>query len=230
MNPAATRALAVAPLLLLAGACADLVGTRDRLGAAISRTSEAAEPGLPQGDGLETPSRSPSGGTLRLQDWSVEAFWVPFLAIDVDTSDDTGSSQKPDIGAGSGVGAGVSIGDDDQGIGVLWVRSANDELTTSTDVITNAVYADFHARGSFWQQGSNQAWARFDGGFGVATIDFDGPFEDQTTGAMQLRGTVQLEFSKRASIDVGLGGFLFGVPGNTVAFGTYMTVGGALRF
>jgi hypothetical protein len=184
----------------------------------------------PQDAGIRTPSRSPSGPGLQLREWSVEAFWVPFIAIEVDSDNVSDPAAEPDASQGSGYGVRVGIGDEDQGIGVLYIGSMHDEDVTRTDLRTDSFYADFHARGLLWQQGSTRAWARFNGGAGLAVVDFEGPYDDQTTGALQLRGAVQLEFSDRFSIDLGLGGFVWGVPGDTVAFGSLMTVGGSLRF
>ena len=106
----------------------------------------------------QTPSTRGGESSFRLDEFSVEAFWMPFFALESD--EQTSNGQRVEIENGQGFGLRVGIGDDDQGIGLLYQSSTNNELTTSTTLTTHQLYADFHARGMVFRSGSTKGPGR----------------------------------------------------------------------
>ena len=170
------------------------------------------------------PSQSSSLSLNRLH---ADAFWVPAIWIEPDLDDEP--MPEPDLDTGSGLGLRLSMQGRNQGVGLLYVTTWHDKRATGTSAQTHSLYADFMARERIYG-GTPRTYLAFDGGLGLAWLDFDGPFDESVTGAIQLRGMLEMELGRSFGLQGGIAGFLWGYPGETVAYGSYIFLGAELIF
>lgn len=190
--------------------------------------------GTPDVPSVEPPSEASPQGYARTRAPSApggiyaEAFAVPAAFVAFQSEGPNVPDPKLDTGAGFGVGAGVSNGD--QGVGLLYIGTFHDSDRLSGTTEMHSFLADFRARGLIWHQGDSNGYLHFTAGGGFTDIQTPGGVRDETEGIIQLRGLLELEFHHRFSLHLGGGGFLFGHPGDTVGYGSWLMAGGGLRF
>ena len=204
-------------------------------GVTLAAADSAAVGGSPESDsGLSPVPAAPqsyarSGRSTAPGGIYTEAFWVPAAFVTLDTDGDLNApNPKLETGQGFGVGAGVSNGD--QGVGLLYIGTFHDNERTSGSTEMHSFLADFRARGLIWHEGDNDGYLHFTAGGGVTDIQTPTGFRNETEGIIQMRGLLELEFNHRFSFHLGGGGFLFGHPGETVGYGSWVMAGGGLRF
>jgi hypothetical protein len=74
-------------------------------------------------------------------------------------------------------------------------------------------------------------WFEVDAGVGVAELAFDSDqFDHQTTGSGLLHGDLEFRLGRNLCLAVGGGGFIWGNFGDTIAYGSYVTLGAKLNF
>jgi hypothetical protein len=200
------------PLLLLLAACA------------VPREPGGAPPSSAMPSFQEP--RPSEHGTFG-ERFTAEVFWLPAVWLEVDQKNQL--STKPDVAVGSGVGMRAAVGNKDQSIGLLYMGSFHDENTTNASVRTDSVYLDFDVAMPAVPD-TNTVLVRAGAGVGVAFIGFERGFDDASTLAFNLRLALDYRPSPRVAFGVGLGGFYWGTPGDTVAFGTFVLLGGTLTF
>jgi hypothetical protein len=219
------------PLLVLLAACAV---PREPIAAA---TATAAAP-----DGsLASSTRDPRDSPPWFQDaahsvhgtfgerFTAEVFWLPAVWLEVDEKNRLAPNAAADVAIGSGVGMRAAIGNKDQSIGLLYMGTFHDENTTGANVRTDSIYLDFDVAMPAVPD-TNAVLVRAGAGVGVAFVEFNQSFDDASTLAFNLRLGLDYQPSPRVSLGVGLGGFIWGNPGDTVAFGSFVLLGGTLSF
>lgn len=151
----------------------------------------------------------------------VEANAIPAAWIQRDTD---GGAPKPDREDAAGFGARFGIGNRSQSIGVMAQMFHGDE---SFDAAVVGFDSDVRARlDRDWPR-----WMLVRAGASVGGGYVDTATEDSAGQLMaQLRFGVDFQPTERLLLQVGFGGIVFGHPGETEAYGTFVTVGGGLTF
>jgi hypothetical protein len=173
--------------------------------------------------------RSESETPFGLDHVRLDAFFIPAFWITADEKVDTSfGSDRADLDTGTGFGLRAGVGSEHQSIGLMYVASFHEEETSDSDASTQALYLDFAyhndvggVRGATFEVGA---------GLGVAHLEFDREFDTETEGAFNLHGMLKFAVTDNFSVDAGLGGFVFGHFGDTVAYGTWLMVGASLAF
>lgn len=161
---------------------------------------------------------------------TVEAGYVPVMWINADVESESRSIGSPDLDPGSGVTARAGLGTKEQNIGLLYLGTWHDENRAHVDATTQSLLLDFLYRSPLTSLGEEATFS-LSIGLGMAQLAFDGPYyDDHTTGAVQMRTDVEYPVARPLTLSAGFAGFLWGQPGETVAYGTYFTVGAKLVF
>jgi hypothetical protein len=156
---------------------------------------------------------------------SAEVQWIPAMWITPDIDGDANPALEADLSPGMGVAARVGMGTRDQNIGLLFMGTEHDEQVTDRGSSVRTICLDFLYRGPVADT-RNAIWFAVAAGVGGSQIEFDGSaFDTVTTGAALLRGELEFRVLDPMSISAGLGGFVLGHPGDTVAYGTFLELG-----
>lgn len=67
-------------------------------------------------------------------------------------------------------------------------------------------------------------------GGGLAGIDFDRGFDDELGLAGGIRGMAGIVLGEHVGLEIGAGTYIWGYPGETVAYGTYGLASLTMRF
>ncbi len=180
----------------------------------------------PINDPRKSPQRRNYGS--RYNRWDVNVFWVPASWIKVQEDASTGTGES-DLNGGAGWGARVGVTNGNQGIGLMYVGSFNQDDSTKTDADTHAAYIDFMARHQV-NDGTNRAYLTVAGGLGGVRVDYRDTYDSSTGGAFMMRAALEWEIGRHAGVDFGIAGFVWGHPGDTIGYGSYFTVGGKFMF
>ncbi|MEQ1632907.1 MAG: hypothetical protein ABL997_11075 [Planctomycetota bacterium] len=158
----------------------------------------------------------------------LEAAWLPAAWFRLDSDDPLVPSSDIGSADGTGYGARAAIGNRDQSIGVSYqgFELSNDLV----DIDVESVYLDFDVRVPLADGGGN-----FDlvvgAGLGSAFLDVSGGnTQSIREGAAQLRFLLSFRPTQALSFDFGGGGVVYGHPGDTEAFGSFLQVGATLTF
>lgn len=127
--------------------------------------------------------------------------------------------------SGPGVGVRAAIGNADQSVGVLY--QGIDLGKNNDDANLHATYLDFDVSVPL-NAAPNIFFVNAGAGVGMAWLDLGQGQE--TTGAANLRLQLEVRPVQRVSVFAGLGGFAFGHPGESDAFGSFLTLGGRVTF
>ena len=129
-----------------------------------------------------------------------------------------------DIGDQDGAGYGMrgAVGNGDESVGFLYQGFHVDSIDAY------ALSFDADARTPLDDGRTHKLFLRASGGVGIAMLDMDGG--DTNTNVAQLR--LSLDFQPHAGfvISTSFGGIVFGHPGETEAYGTFIGLGGTLVF
>lgn len=201
-----------------------------------ARTSESPGSGLELGSDpfqADSSTRLPdsdSGGMLSFKRFSFDAEWIPAMWVTADVDQKGNSQTRGDLDTGSGLALRAGMGNEQQNIGVLYLGSWHDEQTTGRGAKTQSLLLDFLYRAPLPETGG-AIWLEADAGLGGTEIQFDSAqFDDQVTGAALLHGDLEFRVTRVFSLAAGLGVFIWGHPGDTIAYGSYVTVGAKLVF
>ena len=192
-------------LTLVAAACAAPRGPRSML--------------PPQEPGHEPPT--PAGGEWGSR-FVVEATAIPAVWL---ISDADGVAPGADEINGYGYGLRAAFRSHDQSIGFLYQGFDSDD--GGLDVKTLAL--DFDVR-TLLDDGTGILFLRAGAGIGGAWLDNVGGADLGTELATQLRVGIDIQPNARFAIGASLGGILFGHPGETEAYGTFLSLGVSLIF
>lgn len=152
----------------------------------------------------------------------VEAMAIPgaWLTRDLD-----GTRENGDAEDAAGQGLRLSIGNRDQSIGVLWQGLHTDDDTF--DVHTLGLDVDVRMP---LEDGTEWFFVRAGAGIGAAWLDALADDTLGSTAAAQLRLGLDFQPTPHFMLGASFGGIVFGHPGETDAFGTFVTLGAALVF
>lgn len=159
----------------------------------------------------------------------LDAYAVPALWID---SESRGSGQfggKAEVETGAGYGLRFGVGDRKLNAGLLYQATWHDEQRTGGTAQLEFLLLDLA-----WRVPLTESTTRinFIGnlGLGGAWIELPGNFENDKGGALMLRAGVEYELSDTFLLDLTVGAFGAGEIGNTLGYGTVLTLGGKLMF
>ena len=158
-----------------------------------------------------------------------DAEWIPATWVTVDL-DNGVASDIGDLDTGSGFLLRGGFGSNQQNIGVLYMATWHDEETTGRGASTQQLLLDFLYRAPIPEM-NGLVWFEVDGGIGGVNVEFDSDsIDDEVTGSALLHGDLEFMFGRRFTVAVGGGGFVWGHFGDTLAYGTYVTIGAKLLF
>lgn len=131
---------------------------------------------------------------------------------------------------GPGLGLRTAVGNAEESIGLLYTGMFVDDESTSTELDAHALYVDFDTTLTL-PDGPQGLALRAAAGLGVASMGFgDARFDDVQTGAANLRIDMQFAPTPGLALGFGVGGFVYGFPGETEAYGSFMQLGLRLTF
>lgn len=151
------------------------------------------------------------------------AFWLRF-----DRDDGDPTARELDT-VGPGYAARLGLGNVDQSIGILYQTAFTEEEDGDTEVDLHAIYLDFDASIPV-EPDPELMFVHAAAGVGMVHVDSPDSRIDTTTGAANLRLQLELRPTRRLALFVGGGGFAFGHPGESTAFGTFVDLGLRLTF
>lgn len=162
--------------------------------------------------------------------FTLDAEWIPamWVTADVDVNGPNGS--RSDLDTGSGVLFRAGLGSTTQNIGIQYMETWHDEMTGGHSATTQQLLLDFLYRAPLPGL-SNLVWLEVDAGLGGARLAFAGnALEDNVTGSALLHGDLEFRVAPALALAVGGGAFVWGHFGDTLAYGSYVTLGAKLIF
>jgi hypothetical protein len=165
--------------------------------------------------------------------WShvtLDAEWIPAMWVTADVDSDGVSGTRGDLDTGSGMALRAGFGSNQQNIGVLYMGTWHDEAVSGRGASTQQLLLDFLYRAPIADM-NGLVWFEVDAGVGGAELAFDSDqFDRQVTGSALLHGDLEFRLGRNLCLAVGGGGFIWGNFGDTIAYGSYITVGAKLNF
>jgi hypothetical protein len=168
-----------------------------------------------------------------------QGIWGERMVVDVvalpgvwmRVEDENQATPADDSVDATGLGAGVRIGlgNRDQSVGLLYHGAFLEVEDSSRDVDAHAFYLDFDVD-VFVGDKTTPVWVNAGAGLGLVTVDYDSPFPDSQTGASNLRFGIELRPAPGFGLNAGVGGFAWGHPGETEAYGLFFQLGARLHF
>jgi hypothetical protein len=160
-------------------------------------------------------------GEARFDRVIVEPMLIPGAWLQRDTD---GGAPRPEQVDGAGAGLRAALGKREQSIGVLFQSFRGDDDRLDVTVF----FADFDARTPLEETG-NLLWLRAGGGFGAGWLDSRlGATETDLAG--QLRVGIDVQPVESFALGISIGGLLLGHPGETEAYGAFVTLSALLTF
>jgi hypothetical protein len=162
---------------------------------------------------------------------SLEGFWIPVLSMQADIdSDEPGGGVEFEADVESGPGWGLRYdfhkSESDVTIGAMYMGTTHTERITDRDVDIHSAYVT--ASGDF--ELTDYLSGRVTAGAGGVVVDFSEGFDDTGGGALLISGGLGFTIIENLRAGVDVGGFLWGYPGETIAYGGFCTFGLAYRF
>lgn len=173
-----------------------------------------------------TPSPPPQIGSEPRGDWGerllVEVDAIPGAWMQRDTD---GGAPKPERQEASGVGARFAIGNRTQSVGVM--AQVLGDAGDAFDAVVVGFDSDVRSR--LDRDWPHWLFVRAGASLGGGRYDFgDGSSDTQLMA--QLRIGPEFQITDRWSLQASFGGIVLGHPGETEAYGTFVTIGGSLTF
>jgi len=161
---------------------------------------------------------------------TLDAEWIPAMWVTADVDSDGVSGTRGDLDTGSGIALRAGFGSNQQNIGVLYMGTWHDEVVSGRGASTQQLLLDFLYRAPVAEM-NGLVWFEVDAGVGGAELAFDSDqFDRQVTGSALLHGDLEFMLGRKFCLAVGGGGFIWGNFGDTIAYGTYITLGAKLLF
>jgi hypothetical protein len=129
-----------------------------------------------------------------------------------------------DPAAGSGYGIDVGWREGPVGFGLLYLTSEHEERITRAPCRMHGAFLELRVHGE-QDFGFAEGTVTLAGGLGFAGVEFDHSFDDSGGTALGARITWGLRFGGHLGLEMGGGYFEWGVPGETIGDGSYMTLG-----
>jgi hypothetical protein len=151
----------------------------------------------------------------------VEANAIPGAWIQRDTD---GGAPKPERDEARGFGARMGIGNRTQSVGVMAQVYGGDD---GFDAVVFGFDSD--VRGRLDRDWPRWLFVRAGASLGGGLYEAGGGTSDTQLMA-QLRIGPEFQLTDRLALQASFGGIVFGHPGETEAYGTFVTIGGAVTF
>jgi hypothetical protein len=205
---------------------------------AIPAAEPAAEPAAAEQDRDSIPPpmdtrMSYERGPSERFNWghvTLDAEWIPAMWVTADVDSDGVSGTRGDLDTGSGIALRAGFGSTQQNIGVLYMGTWHDEAVSGRGASTQQLLLDCLYRAPIADM-NGLVWFEVDAGVGVAELAFDSDqFDHQTTGSGLLHGDLEFRLGRNLCLALGGGGFIWGNFGDTIAYGSYVTLGAKLNF
>jgi len=202
---------------------------------AMLSASCASVPSVRMPQGPQDPMQPPGYGPRRNagegrwgERFVVDGAAIPAAWLRFDTDDESPGAPDPEEMDGFGYSGRVAVGNKDQSIGVLY--QGYEFSGDLADVSVHSLFADFDVRvpledggGLFsFLVGAGFGFARFETGTVASQPDNEG--------AAQLRFVLEYNAAKSLTFDLGGGGVVYGHPGETEAYGTFVLLGMTATF
>ena len=158
----------------------------------------------------------------------VDAGVLPALWLRVDRDDDAAASDEVDT-MGPGYSARLGLGNTDQSIGILYHGAFTEEDDGEAEIDLHAIYLDFDASIPI-EPDPGLMFVHAAAGVGLVHLDSPDTTLDTTTGAVNLRLQLEVRPTSALHFFIGAGGFAFGHPGESNAYGTFADLGLRLSF
>lgn len=164
----------------------------------------------------------------------LSAFWLPAVKLVADRDylePEDGLLFHAQLRTGGGWGGAFAIGGEHIGVGGLYMFSEHRDRRTGDVCQAHAGYLELTLEGALPQGGPLLISGGVGIGLGGAVLDFrENTYDDAGGISFELRAWAGLRLLERVELTVGGGGFEWGVPGETIGYGGFATVGLTLRF
>lgn len=153
----------------------------------------------------------------------VEAQGIPAAWLQRDAD---GGAPKPERDEARGYGLRAAIGNQDQSVGLL-AQAFHGH--SGSDLEAGALGLDFDVRKQLDRDWPDWLFVRGGAGVGLGWLDLGGGgASTETTG--QLRLGIDFQVTRTLLVQCSFSGIVFGTPGETELYGTFVTIGGGLTF
>lgn len=164
--------------------------------------------------------REPWGERVLVEPIVLPAVWL-------ERDDDRTLTADRDTFEGFGYGLRAALGDRLRSLGVSYQGIDTD--TARNDLRMHAFYFDGDVRVPM-RDVPEAFWFRAGVGLGGGWIDASDDPDLRAEGAAQIRFGIDFQPNDRFTLTAGAGGVVFGHPGDTEAYGTFLTLGATLFF
>lgn len=157
-----------------------------------------------------------------------DAVWTPAVWLESDSGDENAVFRAIGSADGSGYGLRAAVGNREQSIGLLY--HGLDLEADDGDLLVHQALLDFDVRLAL-AEGGGSFHVLAGAGIGGVWLDLDrGREKPSVEGASQLRLGLGFAPSRWFAAHAGLGGLLYGHPGDTKAYGSFLMIGATLTF
>lgn len=164
----------------------------------------------------------------------LSAFWMPLVRLVADRDylePDQGIQFHARLRTGSGWAGAFAIGGEHVGVGGFYVYSEHSDRRTGDTCRAHAAYVELSFEGALPPGGPLLVTLGGAIGLGGAVLDFrENTYDDAGGVSLEVRGWVGLRLLERVELTAGGGAFEWGVPGETIGYGAFATLGLTLRF
>jgi len=159
----------------------------------------------------------------------ISATTVPALSVwaDKDTDEiNDGIEFDADLHSGQGAALKLAVGDAQTDLGLMFLTTRHRERITGSIVHLEGLFVE-GAHRYFW---GIHWFGELAGGLGGVVFDLPDRFRSGDGAAFLIRGALGVEYWDHARLQLGVGYFRWGHPGETYGDGTYVDLGGAWLF
>lgn len=178
----------------------------------LRRTTRQAEP-YERGEA----GRGTWGDRILVEPMVIPAAWLQ--------RDRDGGATAIDAGNGFGYGLRGAVGNRDQSIGLLYQGLHTDE----DEMDVHALGLDVDVRRAL-DDGTDLFFVKAGVALGGCWLDVVADDTLSSAAMAQLRLGIEFQPTSRFALDANLGGVVFGHPGETEVYGTFLTIGAVLVF
>lgn len=155
--------------------------------------------------------------------WLVEAQGIPAAWLQRDSD---GGTPKPERDEARGYGLRAAIGNQDQSVALL-AQAFHGH--SGSDLEAGTLGLDFDVRKQLDRDWPDWLFVRGGAGVGLGWLDLGGAgASTEATG--QLRLGIDFQVTRTLLLQCSFSGIVFGTPGETELYGTFVTIGGGLTF
>lgn len=155
--------------------------------------------------------------------WLVEAQGIPAAWLQRDAD---GGAPKPERDEARGYGLRAAIGNQDQSVALL-AQAFHGH--SGSDLEAGTLGLDFDVRRQLDRDWPDWLFVRGGAGVGLGWLDLNGGgASTEATG--QLRLGIDFQVTRTLLLQCSFSGIVFGTPGETELYGTFVTIGGGLTF